>query len=125
MIRLAADHFLRLIGRQAPVKRCLARCRESKNEIRNSKIGEAYGACNLAVGKHLADGGYVSRTDQRQLFKFAHAAGGFCAHQVALAGVHAFDFAVRGDFETLAGAAMSFQFQFWFRGISRHDLKCS
>jgi hypothetical protein len=29
--------------------------------------------------------------------------------------VHAFDFAVRGDFETLAGTAMGFQFQFWFR----------
>ena len=57
--------FLRLIGRQAPVKRCLARCRESKNEIRNSKIGEAY--CKnftaLAVGKHLPDGGDVSGTD--------------------------------------------------------------
>jgi hypothetical protein len=67
MIRLAANQFLRLIGRQAPVKRCLARCRDSKNEIRNSKIGEAY--CEnftaLAVGKHLPDGGYVSGTDQR------------------------------------------------------------
>jgi hypothetical protein len=108
MIRVAAKHFLRLIGRQAPVKRCLARSRESKKEIRNSKIGEAYGACKLAVGKHLSDGGYVSRTDQRQLLEFAHAAGGFCAHEVAFAGVHAFDFAVRGDFEALSGAAMCF-----------------
>jgi hypothetical protein len=125
MIRLAAKHLLRLIGRQAPVKRCLARSRESKKEIRNSKIGEAYGVCKLAVGKHLADGGYVSRTNQRQLLELAHAAGGFCAHEVALAGVHAFNFAVRGDFETLAGAAMGFQFQFWFRGIPWHSLKCS
>jgi hypothetical protein len=39
--------------------------------------------------------------------------------------VHAFDFAVRGDFETLSGAAMGFQFQFWFRRISWHGLKYS
>jgi hypothetical protein len=79
----------------------------------------------LAVGKHLSDGGYVSRTDQRQLLEFAHAAGGFGAHQVAFAGVHTFDFAVRGDLETLFGAAMGFQFQFWFRRIPWHDLKVS
>jgi hypothetical protein len=68
MIRLAGNHFLRLIGRQAPVKRCLARCRDSKNEIQNSKIDEAYGESNLAVRQHLSDGGYVSGTNQRQLF---------------------------------------------------------
>jgi hypothetical protein len=44
---------------------------------------------------------------------------------VALAGVHAFDFAIRGDLETLFGAAMSFQFQFWLRRIPWHGLKCS
>jgi hypothetical protein len=44
---------------------------------------------------------------------------------VALAGVHTFDFAVRGDLETLFGAAMGFQFQFWFRRIPWHDLKVS
>ena len=79
----------------------------------------------LAVGKHLSDGCYVSGTDQRQLLQLAHAARSFGAHQVALAGVHAFDFAVRGDFETLSGAAMGFQFQFWFRRIPWHGLKCS
>jgi hypothetical protein len=100
-------HFLRLIGRQAPVKRCLARSRESKNEIRNSKIGETYGE-NSAVREHLPDGGYVSGTDQRQLLQLAHAAWSFSAHQVALAGVHPFDFAVRGNLETLPGAAVSF-----------------
>jgi hypothetical protein len=107
-------HFLQLIGRQAPVKRCLARSRESKNEIRNSKIGEAYGE-NSAVGKHLPDGGNVSGADQRQFLQLAHAARSFGAHQVALAGVHPFDFAVRGDFETLSGAPMSLQLQFRFR----------
>jgi len=63
----------------------------------------------LAVWEHLLDGGDVPGTHQRQLFQFAHAAGGFRAHQVALARVHALDFAVRGDFETLFGAAMGFQ----------------
>jgi hypothetical protein len=116
--------FLRLIGRQAPVKRCLARSRESKNEIRNSKIGETYGESS-AVREHLPDGGYVSGTDQRQLLQLAHATGSFGAHQVALAGMHPFDFAVRGDFEALPCAAVGFQFQFWFRRIPWHDLKCS
>ncbi len=125
IIRLAANNFMRLIGRQAPVKRCLARCRDSKNEIRNSKIDEAYGEYKSAVRKHLSDGGYVSGTDQRQLLEFAHAAWSLCAHQVAFAGVHAFDFAVRGDLEALFGAAMRFQFQFWFRRIPWHGLKYS
>jgi hypothetical protein len=114
--------FLRLIGRQAPVKRCLARSRESKNETRRSvKLT----AKTLAVRKHLSDCGYVSGADQRQLLQLAHAAWSFCAHQVAFAGMHPFDFAVRGDLETLSSAAMGFQFQFWFRRIPWHDLKYS
>jgi hypothetical protein len=79
----------------------------SRIEIRNSKIGETYGE-NSAVREHLPDGGYVSGTDQRQLLQLAHAAWSFSAHQVALAGVHPFDFAVRGNLETLPGAAVSF-----------------
>jgi hypothetical protein len=39
--------------------------------------------------------------------------------------VHAFDFAVGGDFEALFGATMGFQFQFWFRRIPWHGLKVS
>ena len=96
--------------------------RNSKLEDRRSVLQKLYG---LAVGKHLSDGSYVSGTDQRQLLELAHAARSLCAHQVAFARVHAFDFTVRGDFETLLGAAMSLQFQFRFRRIPWHDLKYS
>lgn len=101
---------------RAPTKNNYARAK-----LRNArKIFTA-----LAVGKHLPDGGYVGGIHERQLLKLAHTAGSLGAHQVAFAGVHAFYFAVRGDLETLFGAAMSFQLQFWFRRISWHDLKNS
>jgi len=79
----------------------------------------------LAVRQHLPDGGYVSGTNQRQLLQLAHAAGSLGAHKMALAGVHPFNFAVRGYLETLSGATMSLQLQFWFGRIPWHDLKCS
>jgi len=52
-------------------------------------------------------------------------AGGFGAHQVALAGVPALDLAVGSDLEALSGAAMRLQLQFWLRCISRHCWKSS
>src|SRR5712675_1448324 len=67
------------IGRQAPVKRCLARFAE-----------------------------------------LAHAAGALGAGKMTLAGMGAHDFSACGDFETLGGAAMCFQFLFWLLRISRH-----
>jgi hypothetical protein len=79
---------------------------KSSFEKRNSKIDEIYGRCNSAVRKHLSDSGYVSGTDQRQLLQLAHPSGSLGAHQMAFAGVHAFDFAIRGNFETLFRAAV-------------------
>jgi hypothetical protein len=61
---------------------------------------------SLSVGKHLLHGGYVGFVYERQLLEFAHAAGGFRAHQVALAGMATLDFAVGGDLEAFSGAAM-------------------
>src|SRR5260370_16005248 len=106
----------RRIGRQAPVKRCLARF-AGQRAIRPhaQKIETA-----LAVGKHLLDAGDVCFVDQRQLLELAHAAGGFGTHQMALAGVPALDFAIRRELEALPGAAVGLQFQFWFRSVSRH-----
>ena len=62
----------------------------------------------LAVGKHLSDSGDVSRTDQRQLLEFAHAAGLLGAEQVAFAGMPALDFAGASDLEAFSCAAMGF-----------------
>src|SRR6267378_3472343 len=84
----------------------------------------------LAVGKHLLDAGHVGFIYERELFQLAHAAGPFCTHQVALAGVPALDLAVRRELEALPGAAVGLQLQFRFRSVSRHcwksspDLKC-
>jgi hypothetical protein len=39
---------------------------------------------------------------------------------MALAGVPALDLAVRRELEALPGAAMRFQFQFWFRFVPGH-----
>ena len=74
----------------------------------------------LAVGKHLLDAGYVRFVDQRQLLELAHASRRLGTHQMALARVPALDFAVGGELEALPGAAVRFQFQFWFRCVSRH-----
>jgi hypothetical protein len=69
---------------------------------------------NLAIGEHLLDGRYVCGIHQRQLLEFAHAAVGFGAGKMALAGVHALDLARGGYFEALSCAAVRLQFQFWF-----------
>src|SRR5258706_5248982 len=79
----------------------------------------------LAVGKHLLDAGHVGFVYQRELLQLAHAAGPFCAHQVALAGVAALDLAVGGELEALPGAAVRFQFQFRFRCVPWHCWKSS
>ena len=68
----------------------------------------------LAVRKHLPDAGHVGLVYERQLLQLAHAARRFGAHQVALAGMTALDFAVGGDLEALPGSAVRFQLQFWF-----------
>src|SRR5258708_24639481 len=80
---------------------------------------------SLSVRKHLLDAGDVGFIYERELLQLAHAAGPFCTHQVALAGVPALDFAVGGELEALPGAAVRFQFQFWFRCVSRHCWKSS
>src|SRR6266849_1585245 len=79
----------------------------------------------LAIRKHLLDAGDVCFVDQGQLLELAHASGRFGTHQMALAGVAALDLAVGGELEALSGAAMRFQFQFWFRCVSRHYWKSS
>jgi hypothetical protein len=41
---------------------------------------------------------------------------------MALAGMHAKDFATGGDFEAFRGSAMGLEFLFWFRSVSWHCL---
>ncbi len=72
------------------------------------------------VGQHLRNRADVGLAYKRQLLELAHAALLFCAGEMALAGVHANDFAGRCNLETLGGAAMRFQFLLWLSRISRH-----
>src|SRR5207253_1264781 len=101
------------IGRQAPVKRCLARFAGLASCVSNGRArtiaplrrkmdGVPFHGTHmkivtaLAVGKHLLDAGDVRLVHQRQLLQLAHAAWRFRTHQVALTRVHAFNFAMRG-----------------------------
>src|SRR5712671_7412251 len=91
--------------------------RFAQNDNKNKK--------SLAVGKHLLDAGHVRFIYQRELLQLAHAAGPFCTHQVALAGMPALDLAVRRELEALPGAAVGLQLQFWFRCVPWHAVNPS
>jgi hypothetical protein len=115
------------IGRQAPVKRCLARLRGLRPAVLRLNSGNRVEDCaeiqrkNLqAVGKHLLHGSDVDRVHERQLFQLAHTTLSLGAGEMALAGMHANDFAGPGDFKALGGAAMRFQFFLWLSRVSRH-----
>src|SRR6266567_7698306 len=124
-------------GRQAPVKRCLARFAGVASRVSDGRArcivplrrktnGASIHSARqkivtaLAVGKHLPYAGDVGFVDQRELLQLAHAARGFGAHQVALSGVPTLDLAVGGELEALPGTTVRFQFQFWFRFVPRH-----
>lgn len=62
-----------------------------------------------SVGEHLAYGGDVALAYLGELLEPTHALGRLGTEQVALAGMHAQDLAVRGDLEALLGAAMSLE----------------
>ena len=109
------------IGRQAPVKRCLARLQGLRPAVLRLDSETRVEDCaeiqrkDLAIGKHLLNCGYVPGADQGQLLEFAHASGSLGAGEMAFAGMRPHDFAGRGDFEALCGAAMRFQFFLWLR----------
>jgi len=103
------------IGRQAPVKRCLARFAGLAPRGVAPQLAKQAEDCaevqrkNLPpIGKHLPDCGDVPGADQCQLLELAHAARSLGAGEMALAGMGAHDFARRGDFKTLGSAAMRF-----------------
>jgi hypothetical protein len=114
------------IGRQAPVKRCLARLRGLRPAVLRLNFEKRVEDCaevqrkNLAIRKHLSNCGDVPGADQGQLLELAHAAGALGSGEMAFAGMGAHDFTGGGDFETLGGAAVRFQFLFWLCGISWH-----
>jgi hypothetical protein len=114
------------IGRQAPVKRCLARLQGLRPAVLRLNFEKRVEDCaevrrkNLAIGKHLPNGRDVPGADQGQLLELAHAAGTFGSGEMALAGMGTHNFAGGGDFKALGGAAMRFQFLFWLCGISWH-----
>jgi hypothetical protein len=76
-----------------------------------------------AVGQHLPRLEHIGLAHERQLFELAHAAGLFCAEQVAFTGVHALDLAGGGDLKAFVRAAVRLQLHFRFRSVSRHSLK--
>ena len=67
------------IGRQAPVKRCLARFRDLRPAVLRLNFGlhvedlRLVQRKNLAIRKHLPDGGDVPGADQGQLLELSHA----------------------------------------------------
>src|SRR5437773_10700580 len=104
------------IGRQAPVKRCLARFAGLASCVSNGRARTIaplrrkmdgvplHGTqmkivTALAAGKHLLDAGYIRLILQRLVLQLAHAAWRFRTPQVALTSVHASNFAMPGDLE--------------------------
>jgi len=114
------------IGRQAPVKRCLARLQGLRPAVLRLNFEKRAEDCaemqrkNLAIGKHLLHCGDVARVNQGQLFELAHAAGALGAGEMALAGMRADDLAGPRKLEALGGAAMRFQLLLWLSRISGH-----
>src|SRR5467141_307617 len=69
---------------------------------------------SLSVRKHLLDAGHVGFIYQRELLQLAHAAGPFCAHQMALAGVAALALAIGGELKRFLAPRCVFNFNFGF-----------
>jgi hypothetical protein len=125
----------RLIGRQAPVKRCLARysldsaerfaelafCSSSKWRNKFAPLQRIF----LGVRKQQLHVLGVGLVDERQLLQLTHAARLLGTEQVTLARMHSQNFPGGRDLKTLLRAAVSLQFHFWFRAIPRHCGKSS
>ncbi len=110
------------------MKRCLARFADLKPQLHCASAMKRADTKNEkleAVRHHLPDGVDVGLVDFGQLLEFAHALGGLGAEQVALARMHANDFAIRGNLKTLTRAAMGLQLQFWFQRIAWHCFESS
>jgi len=114
-------------GRQAPVKRCLARTLlscfraatefvfrffQSKGTTWRALAKKLFLQILKAVRKHLHGLGLIGVIDLRELLEFTHPLGGLGAEQVALAGMHAEQLAGGGQLEALGGATMGFQLSF-------------
>jgi hypothetical protein len=126
-IMLAGLKIRHYIGRQAPVKRCLARFAGLAPRVLRLDLEKRVKDCAeiqrkdlKSVGQHLLNRANVGRTHERQLLELTHAALLLRSGKMALAGVHANDLAGRGNLEALGGAAMRFEFLLWLRRISRH-----
>jgi hypothetical protein len=110
------------------VKRCLARFAEVKPQLHCEDAMNCAATKNEkleAVGHHLPYGVDIGLMDFGQLLELAHALGGLGTEQVTLAGMHADNFAIGGDLETLARAAMGLQLQFGFLPITWHCFESS
>jgi hypothetical protein len=138
---------MRRIGRQAPVKRCLARSSFLSKRKRVNDVAElaprlsferramfraltqiktrGYDEILSSIRKHLPQGPHVGLAHQRQLLQLAHAPGLLGAQQMALAGVHPLDFPGGGNFKALSRAAMRLQLPFRVRRIPGHSVTSS
>jgi hypothetical protein len=124
------------IGRQAPVKRCLARCQFASQ--RNGASLHPTFCCysisfdeltlkvfarkfrSLSVRKQQLHVQPIGWADQRELFQLAHAAGLFRAQQMPLPRMHAKNFARGCDLETLLGATVRLQLHLGLGTIPWH-----
>jgi hypothetical protein len=115
-------------GRQAPVKRCLARFAAMKPQLRcEDAISCAFTKNkNLeAVRHHLPDGVDIRLVYLGQLLELAHTFGSLGAKQVAFARMTANDFAIGGDLKAFLCAAVGLQLQFWFLPVTWHCFESS
>jgi hypothetical protein len=123
------------IGRQAPVKRCLARCHFT---FQRNGAGlrptfccycisfdglklKVFGPNSLlSVRKQELHVPLIGGAHQRKLLQLAHAAGFLSAEQMAFPGMHAKNFAGGGDLEAFLSAPVSLQLHFGLGAIPWH-----
>jgi len=124
-----------VIGRQAPVKRCLARCHFafqqngaglrppfcchciSFDNLRLKVVGRKF---SLSVREQELYVPLIGGAHQRKLLELAHAAGFLGTEQVTLPRMHAKNFAGSGNLEAFFCAPVSLQLHFGLGTIPWH-----
>src|SRR6185437_8268075 len=110
-------NYTGLTGRQAPVKRCLARLKINSS---NRNHRESQMLTVAAVWQLEPDLRGIARRHFDLFLQPAHPLRLLRAEQMPLAGVHAHDFSRRSDLETLGRSSMGLQLNFLSR-FSRHN----
>src|SRR5436305_2237777 len=118
------DCVLHLIAERKNTSRKISVTMSLSDSLRATKTASAPVTRLLQpIRKHLHGLREIRIINLSQLLQLAHTLRSFGSQQVALAGMHADQFAGAGNFEPLGGSAMSFQLHFRFRSIAWHCVK--